>query len=359
MGAGLYLWDNGLFALDSIGALAGAVDGAHEAPAVEMRTRSGKTLMRININGEGRPRCVTILRNQLIKALVNAAKDAGVELVTDSAVLAVRPEGEVHFGQGRVHTADLVVVADGVHSRLRDSVDLSYTRIRMRQGAARIMIPQSGGYLPAEDSVKLLESFHGSRRLLYTPCTPEHVYLAFTCDADDPAINGSYVNTAEWSRSFPALAMVLRATEGVPVTRWDTFEYVRLATWSRGKVAFLGDAAHAQPPYLGQGGGTAMTNAVALAAAVSRPGLELPDALQTWERETRPGVERTQRTSYRMRLLNRVPDGVRNPLVRLAGLTSSSANSQLAATRLRPKLTSENPKNPKNPEHPDITKETQ
>nr|WP_145492667.1 MULTISPECIES: FAD-dependent oxidoreductase [Streptomyces] len=340
IGAGIYIWDNGLFALDAIGALGPATAGAHVAPAVEMRTRGGKPFLTVAVNGAGQPRCLTLLRDQLITALLDAAEAAGVEVITGSAATSLRPDGTVHFAKAEAGQADLVVVADGVHSRLRDSVDLAYTRIRMPQGAARMMVPASAGLLPPEDSVRHLEYFHGRRRLLYTPCTPDQVYLAFTCDADDPAVDGDHVDVGTWSRSFPGLAEVLRAADGVPVTRWDTFEYVRLSRWSRGRVAFLGDAAHAQPPYLGQGGGTAMTSAVALAAAVSRPGVALPAALAAWERETRPGVESAQRTSYRMRLLNRVPDGVRNTLIGMAGRTSRYTDAQLAATRLRPKTSS-------------------
>lgn len=117
--------------------------------------------------------------------------------------------------------------------------------------------------------------------------------------------------------------------------RWDNFEFIRLAAWSRGRVAFLGDAAHAQPPYLGQGGGTAMINAVSLAAAVSAD-LPMSEALLRWEREQRPGIERTQQTSYRMRLLNSLPDAVRDPLLMVAGRLPGLTDSQLAATRLRP-----------------------
>lgn len=336
VGAGIYMWDNGLHALESIGAFESATRGAHLGPAVEAHGHDGRVLYRIEINTPGRPRCYTLLRDRLIGALVDAAGRAGVELVTDSAAVAVGADGSVEFEDGASAAADLVVAADGVHSRLRDHLGQPGHRIRMTQGAARMMVPMSSEYFPAAAAVEHHEFFHRNRRLLYTPCTADQVYLAFVSDVDDSATRGSHIDVTSWQRSFPTLGPLLEAARGVPFLRWDTFEYIRLNSWSQGRVAFLGDAAHAQPPYLGQGGGTAMTNAVALAAAVSRPGRALPDALVAWERGQRPDVERTQRTSYRMRLLNSVPDAVRDPLLSLVGRTSTFANSQLAATRIRP-----------------------
>lgn len=161
VGAGIYVWDNGLLALESIGAFDEATHGAHIGPAAEARSHRGKTLYRIDINGDGQARCYTLLREVLIRALVNAARDAGVELVTDSVATAVHANGTVDFDDGHTEVADLVVAADGVHSRLRDSLDLAYRRIRMTQGAARLMIPASPDYLSDEDRVKHLEVLPG------------------------------------------------------------------------------------------------------------------------------------------------------------------------------------------------------
>lgn len=340
LGAGILIWDNGLFAVESIGLLPEVTRRAHIGTAMEARTRSGKVLHRIGINGEGQPRGYSLLRHTLITALAGAAREAGVELVTGSAATAARPDGTVEFDEGRTETADLVVVADGAHSRLRDSLGLRHRRARMTQGAARMLIPASANYFSQEDTTKIIEFFRGRRRLLYVPCTTDQVYLALTCDVDDPAITASRVDVRRWRRSFPMLAPLLDMISEAP-TRWDMFEYIRAAAWSQGKVAFLGDAAHAQPPYLGQGGGTAMMNAVALAAAVSRPGRQLCEALETWEREIRPGVEQTQRTSYRLRLLNGIPDTLRTPLLSLGGRRSSFTASHLAPTLLRPDVTVE------------------
>ena len=55
----------------------------------------------------------------------------------------------------------------------------------------------------------------------------------------------------------------------------------------------LGDAAHAMPPYLAQGAGHAMMNALGLAEALAS-GVAIEAALREWERRERPLTEHTQ-----------------------------------------------------------------
>lgn len=63
--------------------------------------------------------------------------------------------------------------------------------------------------------------------------------------------------------------------------RWDTFEFIKLKSWSISNVAILGDAAHAQPPYLGQSGGCTMMNALGRADAATLNHGPISDALRT------------------------------------------------------------------------------
>ena len=58
--------------------------------------------------------------------------------------------------------------------------------------------------------------------------------------------------------------------------------------------AVLGDAAHGMPPYLAQGAGHAMMNALGLAVALEAAP-DLAGGLTTWERRERPLTEHTQR----------------------------------------------------------------
>jgi 2-methyl-3-hydroxypyridine 5-carboxylic acid dioxygenase len=78
--------------------------------------------------------------------------------------------------------------------------------------------------------------------------------------------------------------------------RHDVYETTRLDTWSVGRVAIVGDAAHAMPPQLAQGACCAMMNALSLAQFVS-DGTEITGALQRWEAEERALTDHTQARS--------------------------------------------------------------
>ena len=99
------------------------------------------------------------------------------------------------------------------------------------------------------------------------------------------------VNKKVWSSAFPYLAHIIDriGEEG----RYDVYQTARLDFWSVGKVAILGDAAHAMPPTLGQGAGLAIANALGLAVAPeTAPTVE--EALKNWEKLERPLTDHTQ-----------------------------------------------------------------
>jgi 2-polyprenyl-6-methoxyphenol hydroxylase-like FAD-dependent oxidoreductase len=145
---------------------------------------------------------------------------------------------------------------------------------------------------------------------------------------------GGYLPQDEWLQSFPGLESIIRRLG--PVSRWDDFEWVELSKWSAGKVAVIGDAAHAQPPYLGQGGGCAMMSAVGLAHAVSEPGRALDSALELWEATERPLIEHTQRFSVRVGEMNNVPDEARKEILRATSKLARIGQSRARAATTTP-----------------------
>jgi FAD-dependent urate hydroxylase len=72
------------------------------------------------------------------------------------------------------------------------------------------------------------------------------------------------------------------------VNRVEIFDLDPFDTWVRGRVAILGDAAHNTTPDIGQGGCTAMEDAVVLAIALQTNTLGVEDALLRYERARSP-----------------------------------------------------------------------
>src|SRR5262249_16548910 len=75
----------------------------------------------------------------------------------------------------------------------------------------------------------------------------------------------------------------------------DLYGRPPLAAYASGKVALVGDAAHAMTPNLGQGAGQALEDAVVLAKTVAGPG-----GLDAYDRLRRPRTQKIALRSHRI-----------------------------------------------------------
>jgi 2-polyprenyl-6-methoxyphenol hydroxylase-like FAD-dependent oxidoreductase len=92
---------------------------------------------------------------------------------------------------------------------------------------------------------------------------------------------------ADWPDPIPAL---LAAVPEGGVLRHDVYDLPPLETYVRGRVALLGDAAHAMDPILGQGACQALEDAVDLAACLDASG-DVSSALVGYDRMRRPRTQ--------------------------------------------------------------------
>jgi 2-polyprenyl-6-methoxyphenol hydroxylase-like FAD-dependent oxidoreductase len=314
-GAGIYIYENGLRVLEAVGAYDAAVKGAPFAHTREVR--DGRDRL-ISVHRWAGSRVFSIVRQNVINALAAAAARAGVEIVTDSTATGATPDGELTLADGRRLKADLVVAADGSNSRLRDALGLLLKRKYLVDGCTRLLMDKTAVERAATDGAKTVEYWSGTRRLLYTPCSETDIYIALTMLDSDEVAKAVPVRKDEWKRAFPHLEVLIDriGEQG----RYDRFDLIKLKRWSAGRVAIIGDAAHALPPNIGQGGGCAMMNALSLAVYLDREGEgEVATALQTWEREERPMTEHTQRISYFLGLPTTWPPALRAVALNLAG----------------------------------------
>ncbi len=322
-GAGIYIYENGLRVLEAVGAYDLAVAGAPMAHTREVRDDRNRVIAVHRWTGS---RVFSIVRQNVINALAAAATRAGAEIVTGSAATAATAAGQLVLADGRRLEADLIVGADGSNSCVRDSLGLLAKRRQLVDGCTRLLMDKtpeerrSAGGARIVDTktidTKTVEYWSGTRRLLYTPCSETEIYIALTMLDHDEAAKAVPVRKDTWKRAFPHLETLIDriGEQG----RYDRFELIKLSRWSAGRVAIIGDAAHALPPNIGQGGGCAMMNALSLAVHLDRAP-DVPAALAAWERQERPITDHTQRISLLLGLPTTWPPPLRAFALALAG----------------------------------------
>ena len=293
-GAGIYLWHNGLRVLEAVDALEDALDGSMTPPIYETRMHN-KTVSKETFNGL--PWRV-MTRQHLHNALAKAARREGVEILVNSEVVRSDPSGEVELASGETVKADLVIGADGVGSKVRDSIGFEQDRWMSRDGLIRLIVPRKKQELgPGEwDNVIDMWNFEPRvLRILYSPCNENDLYLGLMAPVDDPEGSRVPIKLDTWLSMFPFLEPVLVEAAKI-VGRYDRYETTKLKEWTRGKVALVGDSAHAMPPALAQGAGCAMVNGLSLAMELAEtPSVE--EGLVAWERRIRPLTDRCQQRS--------------------------------------------------------------
>ncbi|MER7948013.1 bifunctional salicylyl-CoA 5-hydroxylase/oxidoreductase [Streptomyces sp. NPDC096079] len=192
---------------------------------------------------------------------------------------------------------DLVVAADGVHSRTRET---HAAHFRPRIGTHRCRYIWLAADFPFEAfRFEIAETEHGVMQLHAYPFSGdsstvivemrEEVWRAAGFDELDET-----ESTARCAKVFAEAlgGRELRANNSA----WTAFRTVSNARWSHGNTVLIGDAAHTAHFSIGSGTKLAVEDAVALAAALgTHP--DLGEALTAYETERRPVVESTQRAA--------------------------------------------------------------
>lgn len=285
-GAGIWLWENGLRALDALGVEQAATKRAKRIETLVARDQEGRPLLRRSFGSADR--LVLPPRADLYDALIARVGELDIDVEVRSTAVGATRHGELELDGGKVLEADLVIAADGVFSRLRESLLLTRRVDYLDEGYTRLLIPRR----PEDPATEITEYWSGSRRLLYDPCTEEVNYVCLCCPVDDEAGRRVPVDRQSWLGSFPALEGIIERIDDSG--RWDRAMRVTPRAWSAGVAAIVGDAAHGQPPNLGQGANLTFQNCLALAEYLDGEP-DVATALTRWERRERPLTDHIQR----------------------------------------------------------------
>ncbi|MEJ0071055.1 MAG: NAD(P)/FAD-dependent oxidoreductase [Pseudomonadota bacterium] len=293
-GAGIWIYENGIHVLNSIGAADEAFEGRSAAKEFinwDPQKRIVHHSRYADIASPAGGRVFVVTRQRLLMAIYHAALREGVEVVVGSKVVAVEANGALITEGGQKYSADLVVGADGVNSKVRDALGLLKSSRNNPDGAIRLLLPHLPDYADSWNDDILRGWWTGRRRASYHSCGDGVMYLCFTAPINDAAGSRVPMDKATWTASFPALASIInRIGDDV---RYDAFVTTKLKRWSAGRVAIIGDAAHSMVPGLGQGCGISLVNALSLANVLAQT-RDIQQSLAKWEAACRPLTEHTQ-----------------------------------------------------------------
>lgn len=299
-GVGIIQPGNALRALDAIGCAEACIAAGYPAKQwgrmLDVEGTHLRDMPGVRIEGSRFPPLNGVTRPKLHEILTARAIEVGVELHYGTAFASLEDSAEsvtVTTEDGRAFTADVLVGADGVRSKVRRHV--LGTEIEphyIGQSAFRVNIP----LLPEIDCIVLQVCDVGMAG--YVPIGPDLAYMFYN------AHMGVHEHIAPEELS-PRLREYLAPFGGLTARVRDEFitdeadivlrpeESMGTPTpWHRGRVVLVGDAVHAITPHLGQGAAQAIEDGVVLA-----------ETLQKHERLDSAFAEYTDRRYERCRLV--------------------------------------------------------
>jgi salicylate hydroxylase len=308
IGAGIQLTPNATRALDRLGLLSAVRERAVMAQGLIVANgETGSELARAPLGDAdrrfGSPWLLT-MRAELQRALLAAAEDIvdiefmyGTE-VTDFAAHARGTTALTRDGGRNDEQIGIGLVgADGLWSRVRARLHGDEPPAFQDLVAWRALIPAGG--LPAVFAEPVVRLWLGpSAHIVHYPVeggAQINVVAVFrdTWRAERWNTPGEIAKLPSVCDRWAEMPQrVIAAAKSFH--RWPLADRAPLKHWGEGRVTLLGDAAHPMLPFLAQGAGAALEDAVALGRHFRHRG-DVAEAMRAYESERSPRTTRMQR----------------------------------------------------------------
>ena len=334
-------WGLGFDIADRMGLLPDIRREGYVAQEVRIVDSNGKRMSGFSVRSLSRVvqgRYISLARTDLAASIYKAI-EGKVETIFDDNLARIEQTVRgvrVTFAAGMVRDFDLVIGADGLHSRVRDLVFGPQNQFERYLGY-KVAAFEVEGYRPRDELAYTMYTevgqqvgrfaMHRDRTLfLFTFATPEIERTAIDDIPTQKALLRKRFGKSGWE-----CPKILEALDGVKELYFDRVSQVfmgpQTGSWTRDRVTLVGDAAFCVSLLAGQGCALAMTAAYILAGELHRAGPDYATAFARYQERFAPFVLQKQeaalrfagtfapRSKFSMFLRNRVMNLMKIPLV--------------------------------------------
>jgi len=253
-----------------------------------------------------------IERNTLLNILLDAVK-SDVELVFSDSIASLRETEDgvdVTFEKGAPRSFDLVFGCDGIHSAVRKmwfGSEASYSHFLEQYFSITIV----DKLLIEQDTLQLF-NVPGKAIMLNAYKNKTDIVLCFVSEQEIPydhrdEAQQRRIIAEQFASQGWRTAELLREVEGSQSFYFDKLCQIRMPSWTKGRVALVGDAGYCASPAAGMGGSLAIDGAAALADAMREHRGDFELAFRDYDEKLRPFIEEVQAEAVRTGLESLCP----------------------------------------------------
>ncbi len=258
------------------------------------RTKGGFDVSVFNRLTHGR---FTSVRRSDISATIYRAIQDRVETIFGDSVASIDDDGtrvRVGFDHAPPREVDLVIGADGLHSRVRRIAFGPTSDFEVSLGY-HVAAFEVDGYRPREELVFISHNLPGRQISRFSMRDDTTMFLSvfrdelMVANEEPKAMLRRVFADAGWE--WPQISAAL---DTVTEIYFDTVSQIHMPHWAKGRVALVGDAGACVSLMAGEGTGLAMAEAYVLAGELHASGGDFATAFARYEERLMPFLKTKQ-----------------------------------------------------------------